>query len=233
MHLFYSNTISGKYHSLSPEESKHCIKVLRLTKGDTVYLTDGIGNLFETRITDDGIKKTTVEIVNIQHEFEKRSFKLHMAVAPTKNIARFEWFLEKATEIGVDIITPIICRHSERRSIQWDRLHKIIISAMKQSHKAYLPLLDKAIGYEDFIPRHFNMDKYIAACTPGITNSIKDLYKKDKDVIILIGPEGDFSEDEIEMAFNKGFKPINLGKSRLRTETAAIFACASVNFMNL
>ena len=233
MHLFYSNTISGKYHSLSPEESKHCIKVLRLTTGDTIYLTDGNGNLFESKITDDGFKKTTVEIINIQHEYEKRSFKLHLAVAPTKNIARFEWFLEKATEIGTDIITPIICRHSERRSIPWDRLNKIIVSAMKQSHKAYLPLLENAIQFEDFIARDFKMDKYIAACIPGINNSIKDLYQKDNDVIILIGPEGDFSEDEIEMAINKGFKPINLGKSRLRTETAAIFACASVNFMNL
>lgn len=233
MHLFYSNTISGKYHSLSPEESKHCIKVLRLGKGDTIYLTDGIGNLFRTHITDDSAKRTTVEIAEIQNEFEKRSFKLHIAIAPTKNINRFEWFLEKATEIGIDVITPVICHHSERRSISFDRLNKIIISAMKQSHKAYLPLLENACNYEDFVSKKFSADKYIAACIPGINESIKDLYQKDRDAVILIGPEGDFSQEEISMAVNKGFKPITLGKSRLRTETAAVFACSSVNFVNL
>lgn len=233
MHLFYSNIISGKYHSLSPEESKHCIKVLRLGKGDTIHLTDGIGNLYTTHITDDSAKKTTVEIIGIQHEYERRSFNLHIAVAPTKNINRFEWFLEKATEIGIDVITPVICHHSERRSISFDRLNKIIISAMKQSQKAYLPLLNNTSNYEDFVSGKLNAEKYIATCIPGINDSIKDLYQKSKDAVILIGPEGDFSQEETAMAINKGFKPINLGKSRLRTETAAIFACASVNLMNL
>jgi 16S rRNA (uracil1498-N3)-methyltransferase len=232
MHLFYSKLISGKFHQLPAEESKHCIKVLRLGQGDTVHLTDGNGSLFKTVIIEDNFKSCKLEIVETQHEYGKRNFNLHLAVAPTKNINRYEWFLEKATEIGIDTITPVICDHSERRSVQPDRLNKIIVSAMKQSLKAYLPKLNDAITFRKFISQEFSAEKYIAYCGEEYKMLLRDDYKIGKDAVILIGPEGDFSPAEVEVAIQKGFKPVSLGEARLRTETAALIACATCNIIN-
>jgi 16S rRNA (uracil1498-N3)-methyltransferase len=232
MHLFYSKLISRKFHQLPAEESKHCIKVLRLGQGDMVHLTDGNGSLFKTVIIEDNFKSCKLEIVETQHEYRKRNFNLHLAVAPTKNINRFEWFLEKATEIGVDIITPVMCDHSERRSVQPDRLNKVIVSAMKQSLKAYLPKLNDAITFRKFISQEIHAEKYIAYCGEEYKMLLRDEYTIGKDAVILIGPEGDFSPAEVENAISNGYKPVSLGEARLRTETAALMACSTINIIN-
>lgn len=232
MQLFYSKIISGSCHILSPDESKHCIKVLRLGKGDVVHITDGSGNLFETVIIDDNFKKCKLEITQTFCDFGKRKFNLHIALAPTKNLNRFEWFLEKATEIGIDSITPIICNHSERKTVNTDRFNKIITAAMKQSLKAYHPQLNDAASLNTFLDREFHAEKFIAYCNENNKNLLKDEYHQGDDVLILIGPEGDFSPEEIEKVLNMGFKPVSLGNSRLRTETAAIVACMTINLMN-
>ncbi len=233
MHLFYSPEITSDTFTLSQEESKHCLKVLRLNTGDTVHLTDGKGNLYQTRIIDADTKKCSLEIQEIKEEYGKRKYKIHLAVAPTKNINRYEWFLEKATEIGIDEITPIICEHSERRVIKPERLNKVIIAAMKQSLKAYLPVLNPAMSFKDFAGKNFDSEKYIAYCSDKYRDNLKDLYKKQKDSVIMIGPEGDFSEQEINTTIKSGFKPVSLGPERLRTETAALVACHTVNLINL
>jgi len=233
MHLFHSPEISSDIFTLSPEESKHCIKVLRLDTGDHVHLTDGNGNLYKTRILDADVKKCILEIQEVTKEYNKKDFKIHMAIAPTKNIGRFEWFLEKATEIGIDEITPFICEHSERKVIKPERLNKVIIAAMKQSLKAYLPVLNPAISFKEFAAKNFDSERYIAYCSDKYRDNLKDVYKKQKNAVIMIGPEGDFSQVEIDFAIDTGFKPVSLGPERLRTETAALVACHTVNLINL
>jgi 16S rRNA (uracil1498-N3)-methyltransferase len=230
MHLFYSPDIKSNQYTLPEEESKHCIKVLRLKKGDIIHLTDGLGNLFETVITEDHPKRCLLEVLNMDKDYGKRNFKIHMAVAPTKNINRYEWFLEKATEIGVDEITPLICEHSERRIIKPDRLKKVITAAMKQSLKAYHPVLNETIDFRKLIEQY--KSGYIAYCSDGFRDHLKTVYQKGEDTLILIGPEGDFSKKEVGMAMEAGFKPVSLGNSRLRTETAALAACHIVNLRN-
>lgn len=230
MHLFYSPDIKSNQYTLPEEESKHCIKVLRLKKGDIIHLSDGIGNLFETVIAEDHPKRCLLEVINVLNEYGKKDFKVHMAVAPTKNINRFEWFLEKATEIGVDEITPLICEHSERKIIKPERLKKVITAAMKQSLKAYHPVLNETIIFKKLIKQYKN--GYIAYCSDEFRDHLKSVYQKGEDALILIGPEGDFSTQEVEMAIEAGFKPVSLGSSRLRTETAAIAACHIINLRN-
>jgi 16S rRNA (uracil1498-N3)-methyltransferase len=263
MNLFYTPDILGNIYSLNEEESWHCQKVLRLHQGDIVYLTDGKGSLFEARISDLTGRKVTVEVISRQDGFGRRDYYLHMAVAPTKNIDRYEWFLEKVTEIGVDEITPLICDHSERRQLRTDRLEKVITAAVKQSLKAYLPKLNEPILFSKFLAARSpgfptpqvpaseasllpsfpasqlpnflanppTVKKYIAFITPGAP-LLKQLYPKGAPAIILIGPEGDFSPAEVEAATTSGYQVISLGKSRLRTETAAIAACHTIELIN-
>jgi len=231
MQLFFTPDIKSNVYQLNEQESKHCIRVLRLKNGDGIFLTDGRGNLFETRLIEDGIKKCVVEIIDKKIEFGKRNYKVHLAVAPTKNINRYEWFLEKAVEIGVDEISPLICEHSERRIVKTERLEKIIVSALKQSLKAYLPKINEAKPFNEFIKVNRDCEKYITFCE-GNPKLLKDVYNKGKDVLIMIGPEGDFSKAEVEMAESKGFIPVSLGKSRLRTETAAIVSCHTIELLN-
>lgn len=232
MHLFYTPEITGNTFTISEEESRHCINVLRLRAGDIIHLTNGKGDLFETSITNPNPKQCTVKVISVQKEFGKREVKLHIAIAPTKSIPRFEWFLEKATEIGIDEITPLICQHSERVQIRVQRLEKVIIAAMKQSLKAYLPVLHEPVKYENFIHKPFEGQKFIASCDPEVTIHLKTRYQRNSKVLILIGPEGDFSTEEITSAKKSGYIPISLGKSRLRTETAGIVACHTINLMN-
>lgn len=232
MHLFYSPDINDNIYTLSEEESKHCIRVLRLKIGDSIHLTDGKGNLFETRIKNDHPKKCELLVIDIQKNLGKRDYILHMAVAPTKNINRFEWFLEKATEIGIDEFTPLICERSERKEVKRERLNKVITAAMKQSLKAYHPMLNEAIKFKDFIKQDFQGEKFIAYCNENHMDQLKSIYQKGKNALLLIGPEGDFSPREIELAMEAGFKPVSLGSSRLRTETAALVACHTVNLLN-
>jgi 16S rRNA (uracil1498-N3)-methyltransferase len=231
MHLFYCSDITEGDYTLNEEESKHCIRVLRLRIGEIIHITDGAGNLYKTELIDDHPKRCAVKIVETQAEYGKKPYSVYMAVAPTKNINRYEWFLEKATEIGINQITPIICEHSERKEVKNQRLEKVIISAVKQSLKAYVPALDPAIKFRDFIKQDFEGQKFIAYCE-GEPQLLKNLYKPKTDVLILIGPEGDFSPAEVEQAIDAGFTPVSLGKSRLRTETAAIAACHAVNLIN-
>lgn len=217
--------------TLGNEESFHCIKVLRMKVGETLNLTDGNGNLYEGQILAQDIKNCPVMLSSVTTDFGKRPFRLHMAVAPTKNIARFEWFLEKATEIGVDEITPLLCEHSERVQIRTDRLQKIILSAAKQSIKTYLPILHEPVKFDDFIRLNLPASRFVAYVEEHQPVHLKTAYQND-DCTVLIGPEGDFSKKEMEAVLQHGYKPVSLGPSRLRTETAAIVACHIINIAN-
>lgn len=231
MHLFYTPNLSGDLHQLDEEESKHCSRVLRLVQGDKVSLIDGKGGFYTAEIIDPHPKHTKLKITESIQEYSKRNHYLHIAVAPTKNIDRFEWFLEKATEIGIDEITPIICDRSERKEIKIERLSKIITSAVKQSLKAYHPKLNEACRFKDFINKPVGQ-KFIAHCINSDKASLNDKIEKQGSYTILIGPEGDFTPTEVECAINAGYVPVSLGTSRLRTETAALEACFEINFLN-
>lgn len=233
MHIFYTPDITQGSYTLNEEESKHCVRVLRLGVGAIINLVDGKGGFYTAEITSDNPKKVGLLITDVKLEFHKRNHYLHIAVAPTKNIDRIEWFLEKATELGIDEITPIITDRSERKVVKDDRLNKVITSAVKQSIKAYHPKLNEAISYQAFMNIPFEGDKLIAHCIDGDEKRyISDLVQPHKRYLILIGPEGDFTTDEVNLALNKGFKPLTLGDNRLRTETAALAVCFEINHLN-
>lgn len=234
MQLFYAPEISLPRYTLSEEESKHCVKVLRMRCGDELHITDGRGTMYRCKVVDDNAKHCTVEVVESIPEYEKPEYRLTMAVAPTKNIDRFEWFLEKATEVGVSEVYAIECDHSERRQIKREREEKVITSAVKQSLKAYHPTLHDMTPVRQLMEMPFEGEKYIAHCnsTLGEREYLGSLVKKSENTLILIGPEGDFSEEEITFALQNGFKPITLGRERLRTETAAVVAAVVVATMN-
>jgi len=234
MHLFYTPDIEPTHpqYFLSEEESKHAVRVLRLNVGDQVQLIDGRGGLYTAEIKDAHPKRTILQITNVVTDFNKRNHYLHIAIAPTKNIERLEWFLEKATEIGIDEISLIICQRSERKEAKVDRLNKIITSAIKQSLKAYHPILNEPEPLSKLLSRNFDGQKFIAHCEEGDKTSLKQDISLNGKYLILIGPEGDFSPKEIEDALQNDYKAITLGKSRLRTETAALEACFEVNFLN-
>jgi 16S rRNA (uracil1498-N3)-methyltransferase len=228
MHLFFCPEITPSSYTLSEEESKHCVRVLRLKPGDMVQITDGAGSMHECRIIDDHPKRCSVEIVSTELTPSRSNNRLHIAIAPTKNIERFEWFLEKATEIGIDEITPIYCNHSERTVIKLPRLEKVVASAMKQSLRSFLPKLNEPKEFNDFIREGHPEQKFIAWCETGKEQHLKDLHKPGTDTLILIGPEGDFSTLETETAIGAGYIPVSLGPTRLRTETAGVVACTII-----
>ncbi len=233
MQLFYEPDFESNGYHLGFDESKHCVKVLRHKNGDQVTVMNGQGKIFQCQIIDANSKKCALEVLET-NSYNKREFSIHMAVAPTKNMDRFEWFLEKATEIGIEEITPIICDHSERKIIKPERLIKVIVSASKQSLKSYIPKLNEAVNFKEFISVHKsnNQSSYIAHCAEGSKKLLKNIYNINSDVTILIGPEGDFSTLEIELASQHNYEAISLGKERLRTETAALMSCATINFIN-
>ncbi|MFV0565379.1 MAG: 16S rRNA (uracil(1498)-N(3))-methyltransferase [Flavobacteriaceae bacterium] len=233
MQLFYNPNINEntKQFSFDKDESRHITKVLRKTTGDTLQITNGNGWLFTAEIMVADIKNCTATITAKTLQ-KKRACNLHLAVAPTKMNDRYEWFLEKATEIGIESITPIICEHSERKVIKPERFEKILQSAMKQSLSCYLPKLNEAIPFKDFITQPHNGQLFIAHCEDTDKKSLKQELKPNTNATILIGPEGDFSPKEIELAITNKFIPVSLGNTRLRTETAAIVACHSVAFIN-
>lgn len=233
MQLFYNPDLdkSITQFTFSQEESRHIVKVLRKKEGDLLHITNGKGYIFKSEILLADQKRCKAQIVSTQKKHPKAHW-LHMVVAPTKNNDRLEWFLEKATEIGVSEITPIFCDRSERKVIKKERLEKVIQSAMKQSLRAYLPKLNDAISYRDFMAKELNGLLFIAHCEEEEKVDLKRRVAPDMDVTILIGPEGDFSQNEIDMAYKKGFLPVSLGEYRLRTETAAIVACTTVNMIN-
>lgn len=232
MNLFYTPDIEGNNYTLNPTESKHCIKVLRFTKGDLLTLVDGKGGWYETKITDPNPKHCEVEVLNKREEFGKRLFYTHIAIAPTKNNDRFEWFVEKATEIGIDEITPILCAHSERKVIKRERIEKIAISAMKQSLKAYLPQINELTKIEDLIRNTKAHNRFIAYCEDVPKEHLLKVAQPIMSNLVLIGPEGDFSPEEVKLAYKNNFKAVSLGASRLRTETAGLAACHILSLKN-
>lgn len=231
MYLFYTPDILTS-HCLSEEESGHCVRVLRYGRGDEILLTDGCGTTYNARITNPHPKHCEFEVLSSEKQARTHDFYLHIAIAPTKNIERLEWMVEKCTEIGVDEITPLLCRFSERKTLRTDRLEKIILSAAKQSLTPYLPKLNPLTDFETLIAQTEQEQKFIAHCYKEDKRELRDEIQKGKSVCVLIGPEGDFSEEEIHHAFARGFVPVSLGKSRLRTETAGVVACHTAILMN-
>lgn len=217
---------------LPAEEALHCVKVLRMKEGDSILVTDGRGHFFDASIIQAHPKHCIVNIQKTIDQPKSWAFDLQIAFAPTKNIDRVEWFAEKATEIGIDRFSPLLCQHSERKEIKLPRIEKILVSAMKQSQKAVLPQLDEITPFSKFIKQDFAGRKFIAHCYPQDKKLLKDTYKKGEAALILIGPEGDFSEKEVAEALQNGFEPISLGESRLRTETAALVACHTLHVLN-
>ena len=231
MHVFYTPDIQS-HAELPEEEAAHAIRVLRLQTGDEVTLTDGKGNFYRAEISTATNKRCLVNILETIPQAPLWSGYLHIAMAPTKNMDRTEWFAEKATEIGFDELTFLNCRFSERKVIKTERIEKILISAVKQSLKATLPILNEMIDFNKFMNKDFKGQKFIAHCYEGEKPLLKDVLHKGEDALVLIGPEGDFSPEEVEKAIAKGFTPVSLGKSRLRTETAALVACHTLNLSN-
>lgn len=233
MQLFYNPNLDEKDSAFSfdSNESKHIIKVLRKKNGDELNITNGKGVLFNAKIISDNLKKCEV-LINSYKKMYPRAHKLHLVVAPTKMNDRYEWFLEKATEIGVDEITPLICARSERKIVKIERMQRVIEAAMKQSLQTYLPKLNKPITFSEFMDQPTNGLKFIAHCEDTERHELKRRVAADQDVTILIGPEGDFTLSEIKKAFNTGYLPVAMGKTRLRTETAALVACTIVASIN-
>lgn len=224
MTLFYAPDILENPF-LPEEESAHCTRVLRLQAGAVVQIIDGKGTLYDATIVAPHAKRTEVKIVSAQPDFGRRPFRLHLAVAPTKNSDRFEWFVEKATEIGVDEITPLLCRYSERRAIRPERIEKILVSASKQSYKARIPQLNPMTAVDEFLQHVREPYRFVAHCYEGDKPHLLHVCPPKSEVVIMVGPEGDFSRDEVDLAVNQHFVPVTLGASRLRTETAGVVAC--------
>lgn len=240
MELFYSNDIEGGICRLDKDESGHCAKVLRHRCGDEISVIDGCGTLYRCRITSDNPKGVEAMVLTCEENWGGHPYHLHMAVCPTKNNDRYEWFAEKACEVGLDRISPVIGEHSERRVFKTSRLEKILVSAAKQSLKAAVPSVSEPVSVKEFIQEAAGTEalKLIAYCFEDERvprRSIKEVLEgfDGTDIIVMIGPEGDFSKAEAEMALEHGFIPVHLGASRLRTETAAVTAVEAVYFRHM
>ena len=231
MHLFYTPDIVVK-KELPEEEAAHCVRVLRLSQGDEILLTDGFGCFYKAEITNISGKRCLFEVKECVPQAPLWTGHLHIAMAPTKNMDRTEWFTEKATEIGFDELSFLNCRYSERKVIKKERIEKILVSAVKQSLKATMPVLNEMTDFNKFVSRDFKGQKFIAHCYEGEKLLLKDILRSGEDALVMIGPEGDFSEEEVAKAIAAGFQPVSLGKSRLRTETAALVACHTLNLLN-
>lgn len=231
MHVFYTPDIATS-PELPEEEAGHCVRVLRLSLGDEIMLTDGKGSFYKAVISAASGKRCQVRITETIPQEKAWNGRLHIAMAPTKNMDRIEWFAEKATEIGLDELTFLNCRYSERKVIKTERIEKILVSAVKQSLKAAKPVLNEMTDFNKFITRDFKGQKFIAHCYEGEKPLLKDVLHPGGDALVMIGPEGDFSEEEVAKAIAAGFQPVSLGKSRLRTETAALVASHTLNLLN-
>jgi 16S rRNA (uracil1498-N3)-methyltransferase len=229
--LFYATRIEGGLAFLDEEESRHLMTVLRRKVGDPVDITDGKGFFYATELADIGKKTVVARIISQKADTQKPNF-LHIAIAPTKQMERFEWFLEKATEIGVHQITPLLCKRSERKEIRHDRLEKIVIAAMKQSLRVQLPIINPLTPMATFVKKTNEAQKFIAWCDYENPLQFKALLKDTSNAVILIGPEGDFSSDEVKLALDLGFQGVGLGTARLRTETAGVMAATIGALLN-
>lgn len=232
MNVFYLPTAQIGTISFPEEESKHIVKVLRMKEGDCFCVTDGNGSLFDAELIDAHPKRAMANLSNQRQGYDVRDFKVSIAIAPTKLNERTEWFLEKATEIGIDEVKLFASYHSERRVANVDRFKKIIVSAMKQSVKSKMPVVEDMVSFDKLVKQNFEGQKFIAWIDDDVTDQLCDLYKKNENVLVLIGPEGDFSKEEVELAKENGFVPVSLGKARLRTETAAVVACHTIQLIN-
>lgn len=231
MHVFYTPEICTDAYTFVEAERRHAIQVLRLVAGDHIVLVDGRGGYYEASIVTATKKELSVHVDKGIQSYRKHKFHLHIAIAPTKNIERLEWFLEKATEAGIDEITTLNCDRSERKVVKEERLNKVITAAMKQSMQAYHPKLNPMTSFKEFVSKSKG-NSFIAHCELGEKKSLQNVLTTGEACTILIGPEGDFTPMEIEMASKNGFIPITLGENRLRTETAAIVACIEANLIN-
>ena len=229
--LFYAPDIALNLQ-LPETEAHHCLKVLRMQAGETLRLTDGKGNFYQAEIAEVHNNRCRVNLLETIHPDRYWKGRIEIALAPTKNIDRMEWFAEKATEIGIDKISLLRCRFSERKEMPVERIRKIMISAMKQSEKAWLPELQTMIDFREFIRQPFDGQKFIAHCYSDKKISLAQAYRSNENVLTLIGPEGDFSAEEIDLAQACGFIPVSLGESRLRTETAALTVCQTIHIVN-
>jgi len=236
MNLFYTSEPISNIHVLDEQESRHCVKSLRLRTNDQVYLTDGKGNVYLTQIVSDNIKACMLEIIHKIEDYPLLPYRLHIGIAPTKNSNRFEWFVEKAVETGISEITALLCDNSERISIKSDRMERLMIAAVKQSLRAEIPIFNNQICFNDFLEKTKNnySQKFIAYCgdLQQEPSPLKTVCQAQTGTLILIGPEGDFTPEEVQKAMQYGFIPVSLGKFRLRTETAALLACATVQIVN-
>ncbi len=233
MQVFYAPDIKGDTYILDEKESRHIVRVMRMPKGAPVMLIDGLGNLYEGVISDPDQKRCTISVTAVTEKFEEKSYRLHLAVSPLKNADRFEWLIEKSVEIGIDEITPVISQHTEKKGIREERLNNIIVSAMKQSLKTRRPVLNQPVSFGEFIASVNSPVKIIAHCNVSMSRKkITEVCPPGTDTAIMIGPEGDFSEREIDDAVRSGFVSIHLGKSRLRSETAGLAACFSIYLIN-
>jgi 16S rRNA (uracil1498-N3)-methyltransferase len=234
MQLFYIPDVQGDLAFLKDEEAHHCVQVLRHKVGDRLHFTDGVGAMYEGVLVE-ATKKNSVLRIEKRVEQAPKNYHLHVAIAPTKQIERLEWFVEKATEIGIHAITPIYCQHSERKQLRMDRLEKVALSAAKQSLQAYVPKINADIAFSDFLKSTTNSQsqKMMGYCADGVPRiHLKNKYIAGQNALILIGPEGDFSEKEVQNALLHGFSAITLGENRLRTETAGVVACGVIGLMN-
>lgn len=232
MNVFFLSDAKLGMISLPEEESKHCVKVLRMKEGDRFCVSNGKGSLFDAELLDANPKKAVASLYNEYAGYDNKDFVLEIAIAPTKSNDRTEWFLEKATEIGIDKVKLFASCHSERKVANVDRFRKVMIAALKQSIKSKLPLIEDVVSLETLVKQPFDGKKYIAYISENVTEQLCDIYKKGDNVLILIGPEGDFSPEEVRVAMDYGFIPVSLGHARLRTETAALVACHTVRLIN-
>jgi len=234
MQIFYSSDVSDGKALFSKAESMHCLKVLRMRRGESIKFTDGSGNLYDGVISGEDPSGMTATVMSVSREAGKRAYRLHMAISPLKNEDRLEWFIEKAVETGIDEITPLICSRTEKRRIRRERLEGLILSAMKQSVKCYLPRLNDPVMFSDFIDSTHEGKKIIASWNDAVQRMpITAEFSRGEEVTILIGLEADFTPEEVARATVSGFTPVHIGPSRLRTETAGIAACCSVYLANI
>lgn len=233
MHIFYCPSFSQGGTSLNEEESYHCVKVLRLQVDTKISVIDGKGGYYICELTETNPKKCKVKILETYRQFNKKDYYLHIAIAPTKQTERFENFLDKAIEIGVDRITPILCKRSERKNLRIDRIERVAQAALKQSMNAYMPQIDDLSNFEDLLQDDDYDGKFIASCQAINRISLEKSANNKQRVLVLIGPEGDFLDSEVELANKKGFENIDLGANRLRTETAGMVVCQIIKSLNL
>lgn len=233
MHLFYAPELDcSRDYSLSKEETQHCVRVLRMKEGDKVLLTDGKGGLYQAEIVQAVAQSCVCRVEKQLEDPQRRDYHIHIALAPTKNNARTEWFVEKAVEAGIDEISLFESRYSERTNVKAERLEKVMISALKQSFKANITAINPIVNFKTLVDSAKEQYKFIATCEGAKRVKLKDCYHQGGDVIVLIGPEGDFSKEEVVYAEERGFRPITLGQARLRTETAALYALQGIHFIN-